>query len=187
MGKSAAGEWLGSRGIPVVDTDILAHQLVEPGQPALTAIRNLFGNEVIASDGTLLRDRLATIVFADAAGRKRLQDILHPRIAELWRQQIESWRDEGKSSAVVVIPLLFETGCESEFDAVVCVACLAVTQRQRLASRGWSPAEVSRRIDAQLPIELKIARSDHVVWNEGSLDVIGAQLSRIFLPSNASV
>ena len=84
MGKSVAAQFLRERGARVVDTDEFARQLVEPGQPALAEIQTVFGNNVVAPNGELRRDQLARIVFADAAARKKLEAILHPRIRERW-------------------------------------------------------------------------------------------------------
>ncbi len=179
MGKSAAAQLLGARGVPVVDTDDLARQVVAPGQPALAEIQRLFGRDVVGPDGQLRRDELARRVFGDAAARQRLEHILHPRIRELWRAQIEAWRAEGRRVAVVVIPLLFETKAESELDATICVACSAATQRERLRARGWPPEQLEQRLQAQLPIQQKMAQADYVVWTEAGLDVHAAQLERI--------
>src|SRR2546422_610712 len=114
MGKSTSAHLLRSRSIPVVDTDDLARQVVEPGQPALAQVQSAFGQNIIAPDGTLRRDDLARLVFADPSARRTLEDILHPPIRQLWRAQIETWRAEGRTVAVVVIPLLFETHAEQE-------------------------------------------------------------------------
>jgi len=183
MGKSAAEEFLRQHGVPVVDTDILARQLVEPGQPALREIRDAFGEAVIGPDGRLRRPQLAKLVFNDQDARLRLERILHPRIRSLWRQQIETWRDEGKAIAVVVIPLLFETGAEKELDETICIACSAATQRERLLGRGWSESEIGQRIAAQMPIEKKIEKADYVIWSEGSLEVLASQLNLLLRPS----
>lgn len=179
MGKSAVADLLRARSVPVVDTDSLARELVEPGQPALIEIKSAFGPEIIGADGRLLRDKLAAIVFADSAARARLEAILHPRIAVAWRRMLQHWRDAGHPVAVVVIPLLFETGAESGFDSVVCVACSSATQFRRLQSRGWSQQEIARRDAAQMPVAQKIARSHFVLWNEAGLDVLAAQLDRV--------
>lgn len=179
MGKSTAAELLRSRGIPVVDTDDLARQTVEPSQPALAEVQQAFGPEIVGPDGRLCRGELARRVFVDPAARKRLEEILHPRIRALWRTQVEAWRKEGHPLAVVVIPLLFETGAEKELDATVCIACAAVTQRQRLLARGWSPQEIEQRTRAQWPVETKMARADYVVWTEGGLDLLATQLDQI--------
>ena len=179
MGKSTAAQLLRERGISVVDTDALARELVEPGRPELEEIKNIFGAELISADGKLRRDELARRVFADSAARKRLEDVLHPRIRERWLAQLETWRSEGKPSAIVVIPLLFETKAESRFDATICVACSAETQRRRLLERGWTAEQIQQRIAAQLPVEKKMLLSDFVVWTEGSIELHAEQLHRI--------
>ena len=181
MGKSTAAEFLRARGAQVVDTDELARQLVQPGQPALAKIQAEFGKKVIAPDGRLRRDELARIVFADAAARKKLETILHPRIRERWLAQVEIWRKENRALAVVVIPLLFETRAESHFNKIICVACSAPTQRERLLARGWTPEQIQQRLAAQWPVEKKISRADFVVWTDGTLDMHAQQLERIFV------
>jgi dephospho-CoA kinase len=180
MGKSTAAEWLRRQGVAVADADILAREVVEPGQPALEAIRSAFGPKFMDATGHLRRSEMARLVFADAAALRRLEAILHPRIRQAWRLQAEAWRTAAKSMAVIVIPLLFETEAPSDFDATVCVACSPATQELRLLARGWSLDEIQRRNAAQMPIEKKIALSDRIVWNEGPLAVLYAQLQRIF-------
>jgi dephospho-CoA kinase len=181
MGKSTAAEFLRARGAQVVDTDELARQLVQPGQPALAEIQAEFGKAIIASDGRLRREELARIVFADAAARKKLETILHPRIRERWLAQIEVWRRENRALAVVVIPLLFETQAESSFNKIICVACSAATQRERLLARGWTPEQIRQRLAAQWPVEQKISRADFVVWTDGALDAHAPQIEQIFV------
>jgi dephospho-CoA kinase len=180
MGKSTAADLLRERGLPVVDTDLIARQLVEPGQPALAEIKSAFVPEIIAPDGRLRRDELARRVFADAAARKKLEDILHPRIRSIWREQIESWRAERRPLAVVVIPLLFETNAAALFDRIICVACSAPTQRKRLQARGWDADQMEQRIAAQWPVEKKMDLAGYVVWTEAGLDIHAGQLERIF-------
>ena len=179
MGKSTSAQLLRSRGILVVDTDDLARQVVEPGQPALAEVQAAFGPDILGPAGQLRRDELARRVFADPAARKRLEAILHPRIRALWRAQVEAWRHEGRPLAVVVIPLLFETSAEAELDATICVACTLATQHQRLLARGWSPQEIEQRLRAQWPTEVKMARADYLVWTEADVEVHAAQLERI--------
>ena len=179
MGKSTAEKILRERGVPVIDTDTLAREIVGPGQPALKEIKEAFGGEVIASDGCLNREMLAKNVFSDPVARQKLETITHPRIRALWREQIEIWRAEERRLAVVVIPLLFETAAETEFDKIICVACSNATQYQRLQERGWSAEQISQRIAAQWPVEKKMARADYVAWSEGSLKVLAGQLMRI--------
>jgi len=182
MGKSAATQILAQRAVPFIDTDVLARKIVEPGQPALAEIQRAFGANVIAPDGHLRRDELARIVFSDPAARHTLESLTHPRIRELWKQEVEQWRAQQSRIGVVVIPLLFETGAEKEFDATICIACSTVTQGKRLSERGWNPEQISQRLAAQWAIEKKIAKADFVVWSEGSLEILAAQLDRIVTP-----
>lgn len=179
MGKSTSGRLLSERGIPVIDTDILARQLVEPGQPALEEIRNAFGQEVIDASGRLRRDELARKVFSDKAALQMLENILHPRIRRLWQADAKSWREHGQKFGVITIPLLFETSTAPEFDAVICVACSAETQARRLRERGWSEGQIEQRLASQWPVEKKIAQSDFVIWTDTTLEAHAAQLERI--------
>jgi dephospho-CoA kinase len=139
----------------------------------------VFGRQLLAADGTLKRDELARLVFADARARKQLEAILHPRIRQCWLAQLEAWRKENCVLAVVVIPLLFETRAESSFEKIICVACSSAAQRARLAARGWTPAQIRQRIAAQLPVEQKLARSHFVIWSEGLPEVHRRQVAEI--------
>lgn len=179
MGKSTAAGILRHRGLPVVDSDELAHQLVEPGQPALDEIWEVFGDAILDADGRLRRSELARIVFSDSARRRTLEGILHPRIRDAWRTRLESWRLEGCPCAIAVIPLLFETDAAGSFDRTICVACSETTQRQRLRDRGWSDVEIDHRIAAQMPVGKKMDLADHVAWTEGDPGVLRSQLERI--------
>jgi dephospho-CoA kinase len=179
MGKSTAAGLLRDRGVAVIDTDLIAREIVEPGQPALDEIKKSFGDSIIGSDGRLRRSSLAELVFSDVAARRQLEAILHPRIRGHWLAQVESWRAEKRSLAVVVIPLLFETKAENLFDATICVACSSATQRERLAARGWESTQIDQRNEAQWPVEKKISISDYVVWTEGILEIHAEQLRRL--------
>jgi len=179
MGKSTSAQLFRARGVPVVDTDDLARQVVEPGQPALAEVLTAFGSQFSGPDGQLRRQELARRVFADPAALRQLEDILHPRIRALWHAQVETWRMEGRPLAVVVIPLLFETRAEAELDTTICTACSAATQQQRLRARGWSPEQIEQRLQAQWPVETKMARADYVVWTEADVDLHAAQIERI--------
>ena len=179
MGKSTAARTLRACGVPVVDTDDLARQFVQPGEPALAEIKTFFGKDMVASDGQLRRDELARIVFFDDVARHKLEAILHPRIRQGWLAQIEAWRKDNHPVAVVVIPLLFETQAESHFEKTICVACSPTAQLERLAARGWDADQTRQRIAAQLPVEQKIARSHYVIWAEGLLEVQHQQIEKI--------
>ena len=182
MGKSTAAEILGQRGVPIVDTDAIAREVVEPGQPALAEVQRLFGPEIVGANGRLRRDELARRVFADDEARRKLEAVLHPAIRQIWLAQSERWRAEGKEVGVVVIPLLFETNVALHFDATICVACTAATQRKRLLARGLSDEQIDQRIKAQLPVEEKMLLADYVVWTEGTVEVHAEQLACIIPP-----
>jgi len=179
MGKSIAAQFLRQRGAQVVDTDELARRLVGPGRPALAEIQTAFGTGIVSSHGDLRREALAQMVFSDPAARKQLEKILHPRIRECWLAQLESWRGQNRPLAVVVIPLLFETQSEAQFDKTVCVACSPANQHQRLLERGWTPQQIQQRLAAQWPIAQKIALADFVVWTDGSPESHAEQIERI--------
>ncbi len=179
MGKSTAAGFLLQSGARVVDTDDLARDLVQPGQPALAEIKKAFGACVLSADGSLRRPELARRVFSDPAARQKLEAILHPRIRERWQTLVEQWRTENIPWGVVVIPLLYETQAESSFDKIICVACSPASQQQRLQTRGWSPEQIQQRIASQLPVEQKMARAHFVLWTEGALEVSRQQLAAI--------
>jgi len=181
MGKSTTGELLEKRGVTVADTDTIARQLVEAGQPALAEIASAFGNSVLSPDGTLNRKELAHRVFTDAAERAKLEAILHPKIREVWTMDVERWRALGCERGAVIIPLLFETAAESRFDAIICVACSPSSQLERLQQRGWSRTEIRHRLEAQWPVEEKIARADFVIWTDTTIEAHAAQLDKVLL------
>jgi dephospho-CoA kinase len=179
MGKSMAAELLAKRGIRIIDTDILARQVVEPGQPALVEIQQTFGSDVIDPNGQLNRKALATRVFANPAEREQLEAIVHPRIREAWQASVHGLAARGTGAVAVVIPLLYETDAAAAFDYVICVACSGSTQRKRLLARGWDESELTQRVAAQWAIEKKMQLSHFVAWTEGSIDLHAAQIDRI--------
>ena len=166
MGKSTAGELLRARGLTIIDTDDIARDVVEPGQPALEQISNRFGATLLGPEGRLNRAELARIVFSNDEARKDLESILHPRIRDAWMKHAETWRAEGRSIGFVVIPLLFETNSAEHFSSIVCVACKESSQRERLRGRGWSDFQITQRLRAQMPVSKKMELSDFVIWTE---------------------
>jgi dephospho-CoA kinase len=178
MGKSAAAEFLRQEGVAVSDTDDIAREVVAPGQEALAAITKRFGAKALDAAGRLDRKFLAEQVFSDATARQWLEALLHPLIRERWQAEAARWKEESWAAGVVVIPLLFETEAEKNFDKVICVACGVGAQSARLHERGWTAQQMRGRLSAQWPIERKMERSDYVVWNESSLTVLQEQLRR---------
>ncbi len=184
MGKSTAGDLLRKRGFGVIDTDDLAHSLVEPGQPALQQIAESFGPGILDQQGKLARKELAKVVFSAPEQRQKLESILHPRIRDAWQAEVRRWRERNETFGFVLIPLLFETGAASEFDAIICLACSDRTQQNRLANRGWTAEQTGQRLAAQWPLQKKIDASHFVVWTDTSLEVHAAQLDRILQMSS---
>ena len=170
-GKSLVSAYLRELGIPVIDTDEIARQVVAPGQPAWHSLSAAFGPDYFLPDGTLDRAALARLVFAQADARRHLESITHPAIYDEVDRQIAEWRRRPHPPAliVVVVPLLFETAAEARFDATVLVTASLAAQRARLRrDRGLSRAEVDARIAAQLPLADKVARATFVLENRGS-------------------
>ena len=180
MGKSTAAKILEKKGVPVLDSDELARQVVEPGQPALTEIVDQFGDGVVDPEGRLDRAKMAQQVFGDDTMREQLEAIIHPRVREQWQEKIAEWREQQLRAGVVVIPLLFEVEAHDQFDVVLCVACSASTQRERLRQREWDEEQITARIASQMDIAVKMKLADHVLWSEGDVDVLGDQINRIF-------
>jgi dephospho-CoA kinase len=171
-GKSVVRSELERLGVPTVDADLVARDVVAPGTPALAAIVARFGSGVLDERRELDRRRLGSIVFADARARQDLERIVHPAVGAA----IEAWLDsEGRRKkhnvAVAVIPLLYETGRERDFDVVVTTACAADEQLRRVMSRdGLTELQARQRIAAQLSTEEKVRRAAHAIWTDGSYD-----------------
>ena len=179
MGKSTVAKLIEEMGVPVVDSDLLARKVVEPGEYALTEITAQFGDEYLDAEGGLDREKMARLVFEFESERLRLEAIIHPRVREEWQDQMVDWRVQEIPAGVVVIPLLYEVGVGDEFDGVLCVACTANTQRERLRERGWDDGQIAGRIGAQMDIAEKMELADHVLWNEGDPGLLRDQITRI--------
>ena len=179
MGKSTAARLLKKVGLPVVDSDDLAREAVHPGTEGLAEIADEFGEGFLKADGSLDRDKMASKVFQDEAARKRLEAIIHPRVRTVWEKQIDQWREQKRPVGVVVIPLLFEVDLQDSFDAVLCVACTANTQRARLRERNWDDGQITARIAAQMDIAQKVDLADHILWNEGAPELLMDQMKEI--------
>jgi dephospho-CoA kinase len=166
-GKSTVADMFAELGIPVIDTDVIAREVVEPGSPALKEIREAFGDEVIAADGTLDRPALRTIVFATEEARRRLEAILHPRIRAATMVQAAA---AGGDYQLIVVPLLVESPLRSFVDRILVVDCDVETQVERLLQRDSGSEEQARRIiAAQASREDRLAVADDVIRNEGNL------------------
>ena len=167
-GKSTVADMFAELGIDIVDTDVIAREVVEPGQPALEEIREAFGDDVIDDTGQLDRRQLRAIVFADAAKRRQLEGILHPRIRE------EAARQSAAAASpyhLVVVPLMVESPMRGEMSRVLVVDCSEGTQLKRLLARDLESEDQARRmLAAQASRDDRLAIADDVVRNDGDLD-----------------
>ena len=169
-GKSTVGDLFEMWGARRVDADVLAREVVEPGQPALEAIRNTFGTGVLRPDGSLDRVALRGIVFEDIGALRRLEAIIHPAVDRLRTALLVAAEAEGAGVAVLEIPLLFEKDLQDEFDAVVVVDAPEDVRRKRACdARGLTPDEFSAMDGAQWSGERKRVSADHVIWNDDDL------------------
>jgi dephospho-CoA kinase len=152
-------------GVPTIDADVLARDVVAPGRPALAAIAGRFGTAVLRADGALDRAALARLVFAQPAARRDLERIVHPAVYDAIRTWLAEVEAGGRAElAIADIPLLYETGREGDFDAVVVTACDPEVQVQRVVARdGTTPEQARQRLAAQWPIADKTARADFVI------------------------
>lgn len=169
-GKSTVARLLAERGAEVIDADLLAREVVEPGSAALARIVERWGPAMIAPDGTLDRAALRGRVFSERAELEALNAIVHPEVERLRDARIADARARGVPTVVCDIPLLFERHLVGQFDTIVLVDAPRPLRLERLVrDRGLREAEAMEMIAAQMPAELKRARSDHVVDNAGSL------------------
>ena len=184
-GKSMVADELAARGAIIIDADVLAREVVEPGTPALAAIIDRFGAQVL-KDGQLDRARLAQIVFADPLARRDLERIVHPAVRA---RAAELERDAGDAAVVVhVIPLLVETRQDEEFDLVVTVDADHETQIQRLMMRnGFTRAEAESRIAAQASREDRKRAADVVLDNTGSVTQLREQIDALWAELSSAV
>jgi len=179
-GKSTVAAQWAAAGVPVVSADELARRAVLPGSDGLARVRAAFGDGVLASDGSLDRARMRELVFADGAARERLEAILHPLIRDMRAAWVAERRATGDTLVVSEIPLLFETGTEGDFDAVVLVDARADLRAERMVrSRGLTPDEAKRIMDAQMDPAAKRARADFVIDNDASLGALSARAAAV--------
>jgi dephospho-CoA kinase len=179
-GKSFALARFAALGVPVIDADALAREVVSPGSPALDAVRARFGGSVITEQGTLDRAALGRVVFRDRAARSDLEAIIHPLVY----RRIGEWFSGlplNTPVAIADIPLLFETGHGHDFDRVIVCACEPAEQLRRLMARdGLSEPDARARLNAQWPIHEKVARADYVIRTDGAMADTEAAVRTVF-------
>ncbi len=169
-GKSQVARRFRERGVPVIDADQLAREVVLPGSPGLAEVVSAFGAEVLSQDGTLDRKKMGALIFSDESKRALLNGILHPRIGALGVQRAQELAEAGHELVGYEAALLVENGLSNAFRPLVVVAAPASIQAERTAARdGVTEAEALARIQAQIPLDEKVRVADVVVQNSGSL------------------
>ncbi|MDO8834883.1 MAG: dephospho-CoA kinase [Vicinamibacterales bacterium] len=168
-GKSTVLARWRERGVPAIEADAVAHQVMAAGSPAAAAIAARFGADVLTAAGEVDRRRLASIVFSDPGARRDLEGILHPVVYEVIDHWLAAQAAQGAALAVAEIPLLFETGHSGNFDRVVVTACDEPAQMARTVARGSTEVEARQRIAAQWPLADKVRAAHVVIRTDGSV------------------
>jgi dephospho-CoA kinase len=169
-GKSTVGALFRKHGVPVIDADQVARDIVKPGQPALQEIFETFGEHLQLPDGTLDRKALGNIIFNDPDKRQLLNHITHPRVAQRTQDLMGQLEREQHPFAIYEVPLLFENQLQHTLDATILVALPREQQIKRLIARDEiTTQQANQRIDSQMPLEEKRKYADHVIENNGTL------------------
>ena len=186
-GKSSVARRLTELGATVIDADLLAREAVEPGEPALAAIVERWGPGVLAPDGSLDRAGLRTRIFSDPVELEALNSIVHPQVGQRRDRLVAAAGARGDQVVVCDIPLLFERGLAGDFDKVVLVDAPRDVRLDRLLRDRALPAdEAMQMIAAQMPAELKRARADTVIDNDGPRSALQAKVDALWLELSAA-
>ena len=176
-GKSTVADLFAARGVPVIDTDVIAREIVEPGRPALAEIAQEFGPDILDGQGRLRRRHLRDLVFKDDKRRETLESILHPRIRKVAEARAAA---AGGAYQLIVVPLLAESPMKASMDRILVVDASEETQLERLLQRdAESEVQARRMIAAQASREDRLAIADDVIDNGGSLDATADQVDRL--------
>ncbi len=170
-GKSAVAAMLREMGFPVLEADVVAHKLLEPGQEVHDEVLREFGAGVAHADGRIDRARLGALVFADPVKLAKLNGITHPRVAEIVLKKFEEWQHDGvRDAGFVEAALLLEAGIAEKLDGLVVAFCRPEQQMERLRARGMSEAEARRRLAAQMPVAEKLKYATERIDCSGALE-----------------
>lgn len=181
-GKSAVADLFSALGVPVIDTDAIAHELTTVRGAAMPALRHAFGDAVMTPEGALDRAAMRSLVFADPAARQRLEAVLHPLIRQESDRRIRAESADGAAAYVVLmVPLLIESGAYRErVKRIAVVDCEEETQIKRVMARSeLSRAEVLRILQAQATRAQRLAAADDVIANDGELALLGPQVAQL--------
>ena len=181
-GKSTVSALLRQLGCEIIDADLLAREVVEPGQPALTQIVTEFGRDVVTATGKLDRKKLGAIVFANPERRRRLEAITHPAIRDRFLARLDELAQQGFVGLVVFdAAVMIESGNYKNMDRLVVVVTDEATQMARLRGRdGTDVPENQRKISSQMPLADKARLADYVIDNSGTREATAEQVRRVF-------
>ena len=182
-GKSTVSTLLRQLGCEIIDADVLAREVVGPGQPALATIAAEFGPDLVTADGALDRKRLGAIVFANPERRRRLEAITHPAIRERFQARLAELAEKGFVGIVIYdAPVILEAGnYQSYIERLIVVVTDEATQLARVGGRdGTDEAENRRKIASQMPLAEKAKLADYVIDNSGDREATAAQVRRVF-------
>lgn len=187
-GKSTVSQMLKEQGYPIVDADLVARQVVEPGSETLEKISEAFGESVILPDGTLDRKKVGDLIFSNPEIRNRLNNIIHPAIRKEMLRQRAAYVADGHKVVIMDIPLLFESQLQHLADKILVVSVTEENQLKRLIKRnGLSEHDASARISSQLPMSVKEEGADAVIYNNGTIEETKWQLNRILEKWNVGI
>lgn len=181
-GKSTVDTMFASMGAQIIDADLIVHDLLAPGGEGVDRVIGTFGQAVAGQGGGVDRRALGAIVFRDAAARARLEAILHPMVSRRIAVEVDRLRGSPGSGIVIVdAALLVESGLDGDFDSLIVVSCSEGTQVARLRdSRGMTEDEALVRIRAQAPADVKAARADYRIDNDGAIERTRAQVTQVY-------
>ena len=179
-GKSTADEFFKKRKISIIDSDLIAHRIMEIGQNGYKAVVDYFGNDILHDDQTIDRRKLGAIVFNDREKLKKLNEITHPLVHQEIEQQMVQYRANHEKLVVIDVPLLFESGFESLCNGVLVISITPELQLERLMKRNnFAKKEAIARINNQMPLSEKEKRATYVVTNTGTIDDLEKKLSNL--------
>ena len=175
-GKSTAAAMFAERGFRRLDADQTVRDELLPSPAVAAAIRTRLGPAMFTADGSVRREKVAEVVFSDPAALAWLEELLHPRLLERWRQ---TFAGSQGVAFIVEVPLLFEKGLENWFDFTVCVTTDSAQQLRRLEQRGIPPELARQRLVKQMPLARKCELADHVLLNDGTPDFLREQVNAL--------
>lgn len=179
-GKSTVANMLKANGLPIVDADLVAREVVEPGTPVLKKIAEVFGQDILTDDGNLNRGKLGSLIFHDETKRKMLNDIIHPAIRQEMLRRRDEYIAKGEKTVIMDIPLLFESKLQHFVEKILVVSVTEEIQLKRLMDRNQlSKEEALARISTQLPLSIKEQGADAVVYNNSTFEETEKQLVTI--------